>query len=459
MGIRTLLWAGFFFGTCIAAFANPIWGLIGYIGHYTVGPESQWWALPVNSLGLRYSFTLAGCTAIGIFLHRMKSTFRGGLLHNQQKLILVFLGIVWMTTLISPETVGRYTSVDHPSVKLTKVVIFCFMLCHVATTLKDFNRVLMILVIGAFVLGQKAYEMPRSAFIGGRLEGVGGPDFAESNFFAAFLVGVLPIIGVQFFRATGYVKLVCLVSGVFVTNAIVLARSRGAFLALAATAIVAVFYAPKHLRNKIYLGLILAAIGAFRLADEQFLERMTTIFVSAEDRDSSSDMRLEAWKAGLRMVQNHPLGIGTGNWYQQIPRYAPDLGGLDSHSTYVKLLAEQGFLGAIVFGSILLSAFFTLRRVRRRAINLPPELSMDFQMLSLGLTLSMVGFFLCCGLITLLYMEALWWFLVLPICLERTLDHSEQKWLEEHQANRQGNSSRMGNHKGEHSQSFHEATV
>ena len=430
MGIRTLLWAGFFFGMCIAAFANPIWGLVGYIGHYSVGPESQWWAGPMNRLGLRYSFTLAACTGIGILLHRMKSPFRTGILHPQQKLMLAFLAIVWMTTLITPDTVGRYTTVDHPSVKLTKVIIFCFMLCHVATNLKDLNRILMIIVIAAFVLGQRAYEMPRSAFVGGRLEGVGGPDFAESNFLAAFLVGVLPIIGIQFFRSTGYIKICCLASGVFVANAIVLARSRGAFLALAVTALVAVFYAPKHLRNKIYVGLILAALGGYRLTDEQFLTRMTTITASEDERDAASNLRLEAWKAGLRMFRDHPLGIGTGNWYMRITQYS-DTVRLDSHSTYVKLLAEQGFPGAIVFGCIVAYAFVTLQRVRRRAADLPPELSMDFQMLSLGLTLSLIGFLVCCGLITLLYMEATWWFLVLPVCLERTLDDAEQKWIAE----------------------------
>jgi hypothetical protein len=55
-------------------------------------------------------------------------------------------------------------------------------------------------------------------------------------------------------------------------------------------------------------------------------------------------------------------------------------------------------------------------------------MKLDFQYLSLGITLGLAGFLLCCGLITLLYMEALWWFLVLPVCLERSLDDSEGKW-------------------------------
>lgn len=432
MGLRTLLWAGFFFATAIAALWNPIWGIVGYMGHYTIGPESQWWGRPMNSLGLRYSLTLAGCTAVGIFLQRNEIPFQGGIFHSQQKLILVFLALVWLTTLLSQETVGRYGSVDHPSVKLTKVVFFSMMLCHVAANLKDLNRVAMILVLGALVLGQKAYEMPRSAFSGGRLENVGGADFAESNFLAAFLVGVLPIIGIQFLRSVGYIKLVCLVSGVFVMNALVLARSRGAFLGLALTAVVAVLYAPKHLRKKLYTGLLLAVAGGFYLADEQFFRRMTTIAAEEEERDESANQRLETWQAGMQMIMENPLGIGTGNWYQTIGNYNPKYTGRDSHSTFIKLAAEQGLFGVLLFGAIVFNAFRTLRRVRVRSEHLPSEIGKEFQYLSLGFMLGLTGFLLCCGLITLLYMEALWWFLVLPVCLERSLDVAEKQWHEEH---------------------------
>ena len=427
MGIRTLIWSGFFFGTCVAALFNPIWGVIGYMGHYTVGPENQWWAAPINHLGLRYSFTLALCTGIGILLHRTGTSFREGLLHSQQKLILVFLAIVWASTLLSVDTVGRYQSIDHPSVKLTKIIFFCFMLCHIAGNLKDLTRVIWILTVGTFVLGQEAYELPRSSFRSGRLDSVGGPDFSESNFLAAFIVGVLPIIGFQFLRSGGLGKLTCAVSGVFATNALVLTRSRGAFLGLALTGAVSVLYAPKYLRKKIYAGLILAVLGGLYLADEQFLNRMTSITSSGEERDASANQRLEVWSAGLRIISNNPFGIGTGNWYQTIGDYDPRHFERDSHSTYIKLAAEQGILGLAVFGAIVLNGLLTLRRVRIRSELLPPASFRDFQYLSTGFTLSLIGFLLCCGLITLSYMEATWWFLVLPVCLERSLHRVESE--------------------------------
>lgn len=429
------MWAGFFFGACIASFWNPIWGIVGYMGHYCVGPEKQWWAAPVNSLSLRYSFSLAACTAIGIALQRSTVSFREGLLHPQQKLILLFFSIVWTTTLFSPDTLGRYTSVDHPSVKFTKIIFFSFMLCHVATNLRDFNRVIGILVTCGFVLGFSAFEAPASAFHKGRLEGVGGADFNEANFLGAFLVGILPIIAAQFLNGRIVMKIICAVSGIFAANAIVLTRGRGAFLGLGFAAIVAVFSAPRQLRKKILIGMFVALLGGFFLLDANFLTRMTSITAESEERDDSANDRIETWKAGLQLIVNNPQGVGTGNWYQTIGKYNPKFDQRDSHSTYVKLAAEQGLLGALVFVVIVFNAFRTLRRVSIRSASLPTELSNYFQHLALGCKAGLAGMLLSGTFITILYMEALWWFLVLPVCLERTLNDTENTLVFSHDDN------------------------
>ena len=106
------------------------------------------------------------------------------------------------------------------------------MLTHVVTDLKSLNRVFWVMIVATLLLSLQAYGKPRWAFIGGRLEGVGGVDFTDANALGAFLAAMLPIIGVQFLRSAWRGKLLCLATGVFATNAIVLTRSRGAFLAV-----------------------------------------------------------------------------------------------------------------------------------------------------------------------------------------------------------------------------------
>ena len=47
----------------------------------------------------------------------------------------------------------------------------------------------------------------------------------------------------------------------------------------------------------------------------------------------------------------------------------------------------------------------------------------DVLMLSFGLTTSLVAYLACCLTITLIYIEALWWLLVLPVVFERTVEN------------------------------------
>ena len=117
--------------------------------------------------------------------------------------MLLFLGLVWFSSLLGENTVGWYTGVDHPTVKLTKAIIFALMLTHVVTDVRSLKSLFWVMIAASLLLSLQAYAKPRSDFFGGRLEGVGGADFTEANFLAAFLATMLPIIGIQFLRTPG----------------------------------------------------------------------------------------------------------------------------------------------------------------------------------------------------------------------------------------------------------------
>jgi hypothetical protein len=432
MGVRTLIWGGFFFFTCIAALGNPIWGIVGYVGHYSLGPEKQWWAAPINSLELRYSLTLAVCTGLGMLLHIGKLRSGPVLLVRHEKLMLAFLGLVWLMTIFSPETVGKYTGpVDHPSIKLTKTLFFVFMMTHVVTYVKNFDKLFWILAIGALVLGIQAYEKPYSAFVGGRLEGVGGPDFGDSNRLGGYMAGMLFIVGAQFMRSKPQGKLLAFLAGGFTANAVVLCRSRGAFLGVAAGMLLAAVMAPKGYRDKVFLGLLLACIGGLVIVDPQFLNRMSSINESSEERDASANSRLEIWTGAVKMISANPIGVGTGNFYQRIGDYVPKHPNRDAHSTVFRCGGELGLPGLGLFAIIVLSAYASLRRTIKIATSLPGEEANRVMWAAFGaitgltaiLTYGMTG--------TLIYTEYLWWMLGIPVCLERVIQNLilDQRWL------------------------------
>ncbi len=424
MAIRSLIFLGLF-GICVAgALVHPLLGVMGYIAHYSIGPENQWWGARLNHLGIRYSYTLALMTAIGIVLNWGRIMGGRRLLRRQETLVLLFLGVVWLSVVIGQETVGRYTSaaIDHPSMKLTKVVIFGLMLTHVASRPKRLEAVIWVMILGALFLGHHAWEMPRGAFSRGRLEGVGGPDFSESNFLAAYMALMLWIIGVQFMR-TGLVgKVVCFLAGGFVANAIVLTRSRGAVVGLAAGALAALLMAPKRYRLKMGVALLAAGIGFLWLADPQFLERTQTITRSQEQRDSSAQSRIRLAQAGLQMLQNHPLGVGAGNFYQNIGNYIPEYQGKDAHNTYVRVATELGVQGIGLFGLLILNGYLTLRRTAKEAEKLPEDQREPARLLCFGLTCALSTLLACCLTISLPYVEFMWWVLLLPVCAQRTIE-------------------------------------
>ncbi len=426
MGLRTLLFTGLFGTACVAGLMSPIWSILGYVGHYLVGPERQWWHAPLRDFGIRYSFVLAIITAvsIGIRWDAIRSKIRGVVLCRHEKLLLLFAAIVWVSTLIGSETVGRYTrsDIDHPSVKFTKIVIFLLMMTHVVSDWKNLQRLIWALILGAMILGMQAYELPQSAFRSGRLETVGGADFAQANYFGGFMASILFIIGVQFLQSDWKGKIVCFLAGGFTANAIVLTRSRGATVGLLTGATFAIFCAPKRYRMKLAVGVVAAGIGFMYLTDERFVERFLTVFAAEDERDSSAESRIELTRAGIQMWQDHPLGVGAGNFYQYIGHYIPAWAGKDAHNAYIRCLTELGIQGIIVFVLTIFSAWQVLREVNRLADSLPPPEQFRVRLTAYGMGCTIASAVTCCSTASLLYIEYLWWFLLLPVCLLRATD-------------------------------------
>lgn len=424
MSLKGLIFIGIF-GLCAGgALFFPHLGIYGYLADYCINPGDQWWSAPFAGLGIRYSLTLALATFVGIILRRDKLKFGEEFFYLQEWFILLFLGVVWALTIFGPETVGRYTIADHPSIKLTKIVIFTLMMTHVVTDIKKLSGLFWTLASVSLVLGLKAWDTPYSRFIGGRLEGIGGADFGEANFFAAFMAAMLPLIGIQFLRSKHWIgKLYALICGAFTADAVVLCRSRGAFLGMAMGALAALWFTPKNLRKKVFVLLLVGTLGVVYLTDNTFVERIMTITTEQEDMDESASSRIELWKAGAKIFIKNPLGIGPGNWYQTIGQYIPEYEGKDSHNTYVKCAVELGFFGIFLFLSLLFQAYLNLKKVFYGLKLFSYEESVDFNQYYFAIIVAIIILLTCALTITMIYIEVVWVLLMLPVCLRRALDN------------------------------------
>ena len=422
MPIKTILFLISFFVCSGGALWAPLYGVVGYIVLYTIG--LGWWAHPISHWGLRYSYILALMTAIGAALNWHRLRFGKLIFLKQEKLVLLLLAFVWLSIYIGGKTVSdHYSLVDHPSMKMTKIVIFALLLTHIVTRMRNLDIVFWGLIVGALYLGIKSFQASPRSFVAGRLESIGGTDFSSSNDLAVFLAAIIPIIGIMFLKTRWPGKILCAASGVFSLNAIVLTRSRTGLLGLISGAIILALFIPKQYRNKIIVCLVVAGVGFVSLMDARFINRSKTILDDEESRDMSSQSRIEIWRGTIKMVMDRPFGVGAGNFYQNIGNYAVGQKGREAHNTYFRCMGELGLHGVILLIVILLNAALMLRSIMKNASLLPDKYRTDFQLttcaISASLTICMVS-----GLTgTLLYFEAFWWWVMLPVCLQRCLDN------------------------------------
>jgi putative inorganic carbon (HCO3(-)) transporter len=153
--------------------------------------------------------------------------------------------------------------------------------------------------------------------------------------------------------------------------AILFTYSRGAFLGLVFILGILIWRSPWRWRFTVAfvaLALILAP-----LAPDRLWERFASIGAqeSAETRDDSAKGRLEAWRTAWNIALDRPFtGAGfRALWNDDLWfRYYGDdfLASRDAHSLFFEVLAEHGFLGLMLYLSILCNILLTLRRIRRR---------------------------------------------------------------------------------------------
>jgi O-antigen ligase len=175
--------------------------------------------------------------------------------------------------------------------------------------------------------------------------------FKDPNVFGPFcvfvaLIVVSELLEPRVLRARRPLKLALLV---VLTLGVLFAASRAAWLnAAVATVTMIVAYSLRRGGGKkaaaiLATLLILAAGGSLALAatgSEGFL-------ASRAHYQRYDVSRFAAQREGLEIVQSYPFGIGPGQFELDL-NYA-------AHSTYVRVLAEQGFLGLFVMLGLLLS--------------------------------------------------------------------------------------------------------
>jgi len=227
---------------------------------------------------------------------------------------------------------------------------------------------------------------------GGRYHVLGPPDtfIGGSNEIALATIIILPLLWYLWhITERGWLRYCVLASAAFCVLAILGSQSRGALLALIAML--------GMLWLKSSSKFVTGTLGLFALAlallfmPAEWTERMQSI--REYQQDPSALGRINAWSFALNLAADHPiLGGGLRTFTPELfLQYAPNPTKVhDAHSIFFEVLAEQGYVGLILFICMGLATLAMASRTIRLA---RPRTELRWASLLAGmLQVSIVGY-------------------------------------------------------------------
>jgi O-antigen ligase len=167
---------------------------------------------------------------------------------------------------------------------------------------------------------------------------------------------LLVLLGFAWFTPSRILQSLTLPGSVlFFVFAILAIQNRGSIVALAASSLVPIIF----MRGRVQLLFLSVSIGAvvvaFLFTDTNFLVER---FSRALAQGDSGTERLVLWQAALKMsAENLWLGVGPGQFPHRVALYAPKQTGLDTHNSWLEMLAETGIPGMLLFSAFWFAMF------------------------------------------------------------------------------------------------------
>ena len=275
---------------------------------------------------------------------------------------LVLLGVVASGLLLAPNTYAAYFYTRLMGILILGI---CLPLQGLLTSLRRLRWWLNTFILVAFYVGAWA------ATHGGY--GPAASNGQDENYVAALMtVGAALAYFAFFTEKRLWFRLVLGMAMFSFLAAMARAQdpSRGGFLALVAVGLYCLWRSPRKVMGLSIVGAVSA--GMLLFAGDRFWKEIDT---TTDYQDGTGDMRLEVWKAGLRMWKANPvLGVGAGNlrWvigdYQseeQFEKFGRSLGGsIIAHSSHVEMVAELGSVGALAMIVLTWSTWNGLGKIR-----------------------------------------------------------------------------------------------
>lgn len=193
------------------------------------------------------------------------------------------------------------------------------------------------------------------------------------GFAGTLLVLALPLCGLGFSNSISRNLAVKIVSGVIAAalfGYLLATQNRNSAVAAVIVGLFAIHQVRTAWWKKVALVTVMG-LALVVLTPEHYQNRFRTLWnpqmthETAGLDNSTAQERLKLWDAALRMSKDHPfVGIGPGNYAHFLKTYLPGTGRLDSHNSYLQMLAETGWPGLALYVLLFALILAVLNRIR-----------------------------------------------------------------------------------------------
>jgi putative inorganic carbon (hco3(-)) transporter len=391
------------------ALQAPFYALLFYIGNAYFRPEDWVWSNLVSSLKL--SLISGAYVVLATVFFGRRFVWNGRI-----ALLWLFLFQTFLSTLGAENFFHSWSY----WVDFFKTVVITYI---IVVLVDDFSKFRLLLLVMVLALG---LEQAKQGWVylvtsPGWYNDNPVPFLGDNNGVAVGMLMLVPIVGLlgqttnkKWAKSFYWFLLIgCLYRALST-------YSRGGFIA--AIAMGTAWCLRSRHKMRALLGALVVITAVFTALPDAFWNRMNTIETYEEQQDASALGRLHFWEVAVQMANANPFcGVGYNGYNLSYNKYDFSGGayGVDKsvHSSFFGVLAETGYLGAILFVVIIFSALRSCSRVRKLVLK-EAALS-DLGKSAVALQASLVAFLVGGSFVIFQYNEMLWHMIGLTIVLER----------------------------------------
>ena len=342
----------FFIVVIFTCLTRPPLGVAGFYCFYILDPKWNWrWAVPQDINFQKYIF---GALVIGIILQGFRIPTQAKPCRRGLLLGFAFLAICWIsaTRSISPTISQQFNDVLWKQLLVVAIGILI---------VRTRNQITWLVVASLVALTYNSYQINLDYFqtdFTRYAYSKWGSYGLDNNTLSLMTVPfITTALSLAVYEHVGWKRIAYIFCFVLLAHQLMLTMSRGAMLGVLPGVALILWKAPRTRQNR--RDFLITAVLVVALAGPSVQREFSSIFASAEGRDSSAESRLYLWKAGARITADYPvLGVGpnAGRNLVPLPEYW-DGAPLESrskamHNIFFDLSTGMGIPGFLVYMSL-----------------------------------------------------------------------------------------------------------